>query len=404
MKGDAVDVLVAGAGVAGVAAALAAARAGARTLLVEREAQIGGAGYAGLFRQLCGLYLNGENFPAETLNAGFTREVVELLQKAAPQRSVQRVGQLYLLPYDPGDLQRVLRTLCDGERQLRVLCGTSVTAVRTERGRLRGVTVCTPGGAEDFHPAAAVDCSGSGAVAALAGAPCELSGKDERQLAGFTVRVTGLKAADEMLCIRVPYYCARAVRQELLPPSLRFTAFSLGDAGDEGFLKLSLEDEEGPGREERALAQAAALLDYLAQLLPAFGEASIAETSQRVLDREGRRIVGRYTLTGEDVLSGRKFPDGVVKNAWPIELWDRRKGTVYRYLPRGEYYEIPFRCLTVQGVDNLLSAGRCISVTHEALGSTRVLGTCLALGAAAGRAAAWYAQNGSYPEYPKERT
>ncbi len=91
-----------------------------------------------------------------------------------------------------------------------------------------------------------------------------------------------------------------------------------------------------------------------------------------------------------------------MKNAWPIELWDRAKGTVYKYVPRGEYYEIPFRCLMVRNVANLLTAGRCISVTHEALGSTRVMGACMALGEQAGKAASYRVRNGKYPEFKKE--
>jgi hypothetical protein len=88
----------------------------------------------------------------------------------------------------------------------------------------------------------------------------------------------------------------------------------------------------------------------------------------------------------------------VTKNAWPVELWDRDKGTIYTYVPRGDYYEIPFRCLQVKGISNLLTAGRCISVTREALGSTRVMGSCISLGEQAGRAAAYWVRNGSYPE------
>ncbi|TAL28020.1 MAG: FAD-dependent oxidoreductase, partial [Nitrospirae bacterium] len=117
---------------------------------------------------------------------------------------------------------------------------------------------------------------------------------------------------------------------------------------------------------------------------------------------EGRRVCGEYTLTEKDVLSARKFSDGVVKNSWPIELWDRSRGTVYKYVPRGDYYEIPFRCLMVKGIRNLLTAGRCISVTHEALGSTRVMGTCMALGEQAGKAAAYHSKNNSYPDNIKE--
>jgi hypothetical protein len=121
-----------------------------------------------------------------------------------------------------------------------------------------------------------------------------------------------------------------------------------------------------------------------------------------VLEREGRRVRGEYTLTKDDVLLARKFSDGIVKNAWPIELWDRLKGTVYKYVPRGDYYEIPLRCLMVRNIANLLTAGRCISVTHEALGSTRVMGACMALGDQAGKAAAYRVKNGKYPENVKE--
>ena len=96
------------------------------------------------------------------------------------------------------------------------------------------------------------------------------------------------------------------------------------------------------------------------------------------------------------MLGAAKFHDGVVKNSWPIELWDRNRGTVYKYLEPGEYYDIPFRCLKVKGLSNLLCAGRCISVSHEALGSTRVMGTCISLGEQAGLAAAHYVKKGKY--------
>ena len=223
MKAGACQVLVAGAGVAGTLAAVAAARSGARTLLVERETWTGGTGYAGMLRHICGLYLNGAEFPGETINAGLTREVVALLQDAAPQRSVQKIGQLYVLPYACGDLQRVLNGLCSAEPNLRLSTGRTVTAVGTGRGKIREVTVCGPGGTQqEFEPAAAVDCTGDGALAALAGADFELSDAGERQLAGFTVRLTGLVGADELLAIKVPYYCARFVQENLLPAPLRF--------------------------------------------------------------------------------------------------------------------------------------------------------------------------------------
>jgi hypothetical protein len=396
------DVLVIGAGVAGTAAAIAAARGGARTILLERERYLGGTGYAGMFQYICGLYLNADRVPTETLNTGVTREITELLSRASPNRRVKKIGQVYVLPYTRDDLQAVLTALCSGEKDLAVLRGNSVVSVTMENNGIRDATVEGVHETQVISSAMVLDCSGGGSIAAMAGAPFDLSPKGERQLAGFVVRVKGLKNVDESLAIKVPYALAQAVKQGILPPDIKLTTFSPGDVADEGFCKMSISSSDEATGTVKARKDADAAIRYLASVLQAFDSASIADTSRKVLEREGRRVVGAYMLTKEDVLSARKFPDGVVKNAWPIELWDEVKGTIYKYVPRGEYYEIPFRCLMVSGITNLLTAGRCISVTHEALGSTRVMGTCMALGEQAGKAAAYRVRNGKYPENMKE--
>ncbi len=395
------DVLVVGGGVAGATAAVAAARDGARTMLVEKELYLGGAGFAGRFQYICGLYLNADTVPTETLNPGITREISGLLFKASPGKEIQKIGQVYAQPYEYDDLQSVLTSLCQGESTIATLLGHAVIAVTRDRNEVTTVTMEGLRGRQDITPKMVVDCSGSGEVAALAGAPFELARKDERQLAGFVVRVKGLRDVDENLSLKVPYHLAQAVKQGIFAPAVKLTTFSPG-AADEGFCKMSIFSTDEAMGTEKARTDADAAIRYLASVLPAFKGATIADTSLKVLEREGRRVIGEYMLTKEDVLSARKFPDGAVKNAWPIELWDRAKGTIYKYVPRGEYYEIPFRCLIVSGITNLLTAGRCISVTHEALGSTRVMGTCMALGEQAGKAAAYRVRNGKYPEFKKE--
>lgn len=403
MKQPSCELLVVGGGVAGTCTAIAAARSGVQTLLVEREAYLAGTGYAGMFQYICGLYQNGDTFPAETLNHGLTNEVVGMLQKASPEKSVHKIGQLYVLSYECNHLKDVLTTLCSAEKNLVVLRENTATAVEVEQGNIRSVTLDGPDGKLTLSAKMVVDCTGSGAVAGMAGAVYDLSPENERQLAGFTIWVTCLKNADDMLSIRVPYYCAQAVQQGILPSLMRFTTFTPGESRDEGFCKLSLDGEDGPERDDRAQKYAQVMLTYLGQVLPAFRDARIAGTSLKVLEREEMRILGDYTLTEQDIVTARKFSDGVVKNSWPIELWDRSKGPVYTFVPCGDYYEIPFRCLIVKGVTNLLTAGRCISVTHAALGSTRVMGTCMALGEQAGLAAAYHVINGKFPENMAER-
>jgi hypothetical protein len=111
--------------------------------------------------------------------------------------------------------------------------------------------------------------------------------------------------------------------------------------------------------------------------------------------RESRRLIGRYQLTREDVLTGRTFDDAVARASWPIELWqDGQLGATYEYLEDGQTYEIPLRSLQARDIENLFVAGRCMSATHEALGSARVIGTCLATGDAVGMAAARKAARG----------
>lgn len=403
MKPVSCDVLVIGGGIAGTAAAVAAARSGVRTVLIEKESYLGGTAYAGMFQYLCGLYLNGATFPTETLNGGLAREMTALLQRGSPEPAIRKIGQVYVLAYTAGGLQSVLCALCAAERNLSVWRMSVATAVETAAGTIAAVCLDGPEGRQTIHAAMIIDCSGDGAVAAMAGAQFALASPEERQLAGYVVHLQGLKDLRESLSLEVPYLLALGVRQGKLPPLLRFTTFSRAAAPAEGYCKMSLDGEDGCEREERAKKDAAAMLAYLAGAIPAFKDATIAGASLKVLDREGRRVCGAYTLGKEDVLAARKFADGLVRNAWPIELWDRSRGTVYNYVPRGDYYEIPFRCLTVQGFSNLLTAGRCISVSHAALGSTRVIGTCLALGERAGQAAAWHVRHGRYPENIKEQ-
>jgi hypothetical protein len=396
------DVLVVGAGVAGAAAAVAAAQGGVRTILVEKEHYLGGIGYAGMFQYICGLYLNGTETPAETLNKGLVRQIAALLQEAAPEKTVKKIGQVYVLPYTSESLQSVLTALCSREKDIATLRGHAVVEIEMEQNAVRGVTIEGARGRQVVQPKMVIDCSGSGEAAVMAGADFECAPPEERQLSGFTMRIRGMKGPDDSLSLKVPFHLAQAVQEGKLPSHLRFTMLSPGDAPDEVCCKMSASPRPDVGRDDRARSDATAVHAYLSSVLSAFHGSSIASLSPKVLDREGRRITGEYTLTEEDVLSARKFPGGGVKNSWPIELWDQAKGTVYRYVPRGEYYEIPLRCQTVRGITNLLTAGRCISVSHEALGSTRVMGACMALGEQAGRAAAYRVKHGKYPEKVKE--
>ncbi len=390
------DVLVVGGGVAGVVAALASARNGARTILLEKQNVLGGVGGWGMLRYICGLYLNGKAWPSETLNGGIVREIVSILNKLSPQKKVTRLGKVFALPYSWFALQYGLSSLCLGESNLNVLLNTTAIGVGKNREAINRLSVYHSAKQYDIYPEAVVDCTGNGEVSVMAGAAYDISAAHEIQLAAYTILLKGLRDQDAMLSIKVPYCLALAVKENILPPVLRFSSYSPGDAPDEGYCKLSINGAGSAEREQEARQYAIDATGYLSRRLSAFKAAYIAGSSMGVMDRESRRICGEFTLTEDDVLGARKFQDGVLKNSWPIEIWDKNKGTLYKYLKAGDYYEIPFRCLKVKDIHNLLCAGRIISVSHEAYASTRVMGTCMVLGEQAGQAAAYWVKHGNY--------
>ncbi|HEY4983577.1 MAG TPA: FAD-dependent oxidoreductase, partial [Verrucomicrobiae bacterium] len=132
------------------------------------------------------------------------------------------------------------------------------------------------------------------------------------------------------------------------------------------------------------------VIAFLQKNVSGFENCRTPLTEFTAAQRAGRMIVGQYLLTGADVLAGRKFPDAVVRCAWPIEQWGVNGVARFKYLPPGAHYEIPARSLRAALVPNLFMAGKTISADVDAIASARVMGCCLATGAAAGILAANY--------------
>jgi hypothetical protein len=153
--------------------------------------------------------------------------------------------------------------------------------------------------------------------------------------------------------------------------------------------KSGVNVEDLTDAEMEARRQTHELAQFLVSDVAGFEEAYLQQTAAQIGIRESRRIHGEYTLSAEDVLAARKFPDGIARSAYPIDIHNPAgAGTVIRSVPKGDHYEIPFRCLVPSAVENLLVAGRCVSATHEAQASLRVMPQCFAMGEAAGVAAA----------------
>jgi hypothetical protein len=370
------DIAVVGAGAAGIAAAISATRAGAKTLLLDARSSPGGTGGFSGLTTVCGLYDDEGNF----LNGGLTREFAELLAERrspprlhsdSPRRAEPaiKMGRVWVLPYRPERFRTVAEQLISATPNLQVQWNCPLTEVRIEAGRIVSLN--------DLAVGAVIDCSGTAEVAQRVGA--ETLATDETTQAPAVIfplrHVTkSLATAAEMAQVLLPL-----ARAGFPPLNLQATLIK-----GEFTAKFAGRPEQVPQ-----------LLSFLRANVPGFENCDTPQTEFSLARRAGRMIVGKYVLTGDDVFSGRKFPDAVARGAWPIEQWDARGVVRFKYLSPGSYYEIPARALQAVVVKNLFMAGKTISADTDAIASARVMGICLATGAAAGNLAATWLSSAS---------
>jgi FAD dependent oxidoreductase len=378
---------------------VAAARGGARTALVERYGFLGGMATAGMVGTVCGLYLTSAAGTPEPLNEGFPETFARRLAAMPGCSKPVRRGPTFVLPYTPFAFACLADELTLSTPGLDVHLHAHLASVEVGAGHIEALRVVTWERAIELAPRVVVDASGDGTVAHRAGAATETLPAADRQLPSLVfvfqqVETDALGPGPRLGLLRA---VAAAEREGRLPPGASNLALGASPQSGEVICKLALSgiaDEVSEGRdyltaaEQEGRRRALAVARFLKEM-PPFARAFVSHAAAQVGVRESRRVIGRYELTREDVLSGRRFADAVARASWPIELWsDGRLGAHYEYLEEGQAYEIPLRCLRARDVDNLFAVGRCMSATHEALGSARVIGTCLATGAAAGAAAA----------------
>ncbi len=348
------DIAVVGAGVAGIAAAVSAARAGATTALLDQRPAAGGTGGFSGLTTLCGLYDDAGNF----LNDGFAREFADALGEVPPIK----MGRVWVLPYRPEKFRAHAAHLMTATPNLRAYWNAPLQTVVAEDGCIRRVN--------DFAVAAVIDCSGDAAVARLLGAEC-LATEATTQSPAVVFPLGNVTRE---------FHSAAAVAQVLLPlaragfPPLNFQA--------------SLEPRQLTVKFTGPPEQVGPLIEFLRANIAGFENCSTPLREFSRTARAGRMIVGQYVLTGGDVLAGRKFSDVVARCAWPVEQWGADGVARFQYLPAGANYEIPARSLRAAQVENLFMAGKTISADATAMASVRVMGGCLATGAAAGKLAA----------------
>jgi len=393
------EVVVVGGGAAGLAAAIAAGSAGARTALVERYGFLGGMATAGMVSTICGLYHSAPSGAPEPLNEGFAETFARRLSAMPGCQKPVRRGRGFVLPYTPFAFACLADELVAAVPRLDVYLHAYLVAVEGRPDRIDTLRIGTWERTLELRARVVLDTSGDAVVADQAGAATQTAPPSDRQLPSLVfvlqqVDTAALGAGPRVALLRT---LLAAERDGRLPRGASNVTLAPSSQPGELIGKLALggvDDERSDRRdfltaaEQEGRRRVLAVSEFL-KTLPPFGRAFVSHVAAQVGVRESRQVIGRYQLTREDVLSGRKFDDGVARASWPIELWQEgHLGAMYEHLEDGQTYEIPLRSLQARDVDNLFVAGRCMSATHEALGSARVIGTCLATGEAVGMAAA----------------
>jgi hypothetical protein len=390
------DVLVYGAGCAGLAAALAAARSGARTLLVEQ------AGFAGGIITAVGLpFFDGiasiqpDDQGHRIVVRGIPLELLVAMEVCAPDAThfpmhhptIDNVERFKLLT----------DRLLSEQPNLDVLFHSMACEAHTEGGRIAAVLVANKAGLSRVEPGVVVDCTGDADVATRAGAPVEKL--PELQPMTLHFRVGNVRRTEDTTRL-----CRAAVRRAHergeLPyfygPGLIFRF-----APDEAYVHGVRVPADGSDPEDLTRAEmqgrrdAWTMFETWRREVPGFEAAYFVSSGPWIGVRETRRIVGDFVLSEDDILAGRPFEDAIATGVWHLDQHPNRAtaGSAHDFERRQpEPYDIPYRSLVPRRIENLLVAGRCHSATQLAASSTRVTATAMAMGQAAGTAAAMAAR------------
>jgi glycine/D-amino acid oxidase-like deaminating enzyme len=401
---DRYDVLVVGSGSAGSSAAIGAARAGARTMLVDRLAFMGGTSTA-VLDTFYAFYT-----PTETprrVVGGLGWEVVERLTAAGVAfERPNTYGAGTGVTYDQETLKVLWEELAS-DAGVDLLLHTWATGVRVDDGRLGGVRLWNKGGERWVEADVVIDASGDADLVALAGLEHDNAAQQGRvqslstlfKLANVDVaraasvpktelweRMRQAAASGDYALPRIEGSWHRTPFDGVV--LIHMTRIPNVDATDPE--QLTRAEVEGR-RQVREYAR------FLRDRVPGFEASVVVTTSPAIGIRESRRIHGDYVLTRDDVLTGRRFDDEIALCGAPIEDHHAGGDTEWQYVGEGGVYGVPYRSLLPAGIEGLLVAGRCFSSTHDAHASARSMATCMAMGQAAGTAAAMAAASSVTP-------
>ncbi|MEQ1750304.1 MAG: FAD-dependent oxidoreductase [Prosthecobacter sp.] len=388
------DVIIAGGGSAGLAAALTAARIGARTLLIERQSKLGGMGTNALVHTFCGLYHPDTSRPWAWLNPGVPQEIGEHMMERTQQSAPDLMGRVYVLRQHPSLFANIADELCDAEANLTRLSGAEWCGLQQHEGGWH-VDVISFGVKQTHQAKALIDTTGDATGARWLSRDLWVQAESARLYRPAYVcglpRVTGTH--DESWRFALGALIVRGIREKALPESAIGAAFRDSPFAEEMFMTIDLEagqaqwDPFDPAKraevESTGRRTAMHLWTYLRERHRDFKDCPPPVLPAQAGIRESARYIGDFTLTGESLSTCQRYEDDVALAGWPMEMRENARGPKFRFFDRPEPAGIPAGCLKNASTPGLYFAGRCLSADHEALASVRVMGACMATGQAA---------------------
>ena len=397
------DLIVAGGGLAGVAAAVAAARDGMSVLLVEKSGSLGGALSGGLVYPFCPYYTEENGEITKIVNAGLFSEMIK-------RHNEKIVG--HFPPAEPnicqadGDIRRFkteyFKMALDdmiSEYGVDVLYHSMIYDVTYEGREIKSIKASTKIGSLELEADFFVDATGDGEVFYLAGCDHLLGREGDNLSQPMTTcfRVCNVDIPlykKEMPELQRLYKEKRASGEITNPRENILQFYGLG----EGIVhynttRIVMLDPTDPLDLSRAEAEARRqvyeVVDFLKKNSKAYKDAVLVSVASEIGVRESRKLRGMHVITEEELFACTRFEDSIALGNYDVDIHSPDgTGTRIRKFDRDKYYTIPYRSLLPKEYDNLLVAGRCISTTHEAQSSVRIMPICVSMGEAAGVAVA----------------
>lgn len=416
------DLIVVGGGTSGVAAAISGARKGCKTLLIEKFGFLGGTATGALVTPMMGNLLDKDH----NLTDGLYLEVVSKL-KATRHGATHENGNPGW--FDPEIMKCILDDMCE-ESNVQVLFDTILVGAKVQDDSIISVETFNKSGFNTFEAKYFIDATGDADLAAFSGVPYESGYNGEHQ--AFSLRFTmsnidldvfgkflmeidpdsGVSSAfyteDNQLLLTTAYtwedknwklkpYFTQGIKAGILEPedTAYFQVFSI--PGQKNVLSfncpriysgksldpLNMWDISYAYKMGRK--QIRRIAKFCKSYFPGFEEASISQIAPLLGIRDSRRIDGIYKLTEEDISNARKFDNPAARSNYPVDIHSGEKGkSQLKFLPEGEYYDIPVESLIPNNINNLYVVGRSVSATFGAQASLRIQPNCWSMGEKSG--------------------